>query len=200
MNADEDTAREPGPHRAQAEGQAGDQAGEQAESGHTVTLTGPLAPRSGWAAVHCSMRKALDVAGNTSALLILREAFYGTTRFDDFAERARISQPVAAARLRDLVEHGLLERYPYRESGQRARMGYRLTDKGAALFPVLVALMQWGDQWLAPAGAPVVLYHHGCGAPVAAQLRCSAGHQTGADELELAAGPGRGRHDQPAPG
>ncbi len=180
--ADSPRAAGPGP------GPAGDPAG----SGHTLTLTGPLQPRSGWQAVHCSMRKALEVAGSPSALILLREAFYGTSRFDDFAERAQLSQPAAAARLRELVGHGLLERYPYREAGQRTRMGYRLTGKGAGLFPVLVALMQWGDEWLAPAGAPVLLRHHGCGAPVAAQLRCSAGHQTAVGDLDLAAGPGRG--------
>ena len=59
-----------------------------------------------------------------SAFLILREAFYGTTRFDDFAERVGISEPVAAARLRELVDEGLLEREDYREPGQRTRQRY----------------------------------------------------------------------------
>ncbi len=80
----------------------------------------------------------------------LREAFYGTTRFDDFAERAGISQPVAAARLRELVEDGLLAREPYQEPGQRTRMEYRLTEKGAEFFPVLAALMEWGTRWVRP--------------------------------------------------
>jgi DNA-binding HxlR family transcriptional regulator len=156
----------------------------------TVQLTGRLAPRENWSADRCSIRRALAVAGNTSALLILREAFYGTSRFDDFAARVGISEPVAAARLRDLVEHGLLARLPYREPGQRTRLGYRLTRKGAELLPVLVALMQWGDNWLAPGGPPVVLRHHGCGEPVRAELRCAAGHQPAAGELDLTAGPG----------
>jgi DNA-binding HxlR family transcriptional regulator len=157
---------------------------------NNVQLTGGLLPRQNWSADMCSIKRALRVAGNTSALLILREAFYGTTRFDDFAERAQISEPVAAARLRDLVEHGLLERLPYREPGQRARLGYRLTEMGADLFPVLVALMQWGDRWLAPAGPPVVLRHRDCGAVVQAELRCAAGHQPPAEDLDLVVGPG----------
>jgi DNA-binding HxlR family transcriptional regulator len=136
------------------------------------------------------MARALDVISSRSALLILREAFYGTTRFDDFAERVGISEPVAAARLRELVDDGLLEREPYREAGQRTRMAYRLTGKGAELLPVLVALMQWGDRWLAPAGAPVVLRHQGCGETVQAELRCAAGHPTADADLELALGPG----------
>jgi DNA-binding HxlR family transcriptional regulator len=158
---------------------------------HTVRMSGPLSPRSGWQATACSMARALEVVSSRSALLILREAFYGTTRFDDFAERADISAPVAAARLRELVEDGLLEREPYREPGQRTRMSYRLTDKGADLVPVLVALMQWGDHWLQPAGPPVILRHRECGETVHAELSCAAGHQVSADDLELAVGPAR---------
>ncbi len=123
----------------------------------------------------------------------MREAFYGTTRFDDFAERVGISEPVAAARLRELVDDGLLAREPYRIAGQRTRLAYRLTDKGAELLPVLVALMQWGDRWLQPDGAPVELRHTGCDEVVHAELRCAAGHPAPADELALAAGPGRNR-------
>lgn len=158
---------------------------------HTVQLTGDLSPRSGWTATRCSISKALEVAGSRSALLILREAFYGTTRFDDFAERVGISEPVAATRLRDLVDRGLLRREPYREPGQRSRMAYRLTDQGAELFPVLVALMTWGDRWLAADAAPVVLRHRDCGEPVRAQLRCAAGHDPAIEDLDLTVGPGR---------
>jgi len=157
---------------------------------HTVRLTGPLSSRDAWSADACSIRRALEVAGNRSALLILREAFYGTTRFDDFAARAQVSEPVAAARLRDLVDHGLLEREPYREPGQRTRMRYRLTDRGAELFPVLVALMQWGDRWLAADGPPVELRHRGCERPVRAELRCDRGHQPAVEDLDLIVGPG----------
>src|SRR4030088_3670286 len=103
----------------------------------TVRLPGPLDPREGWAATRCSIARAMDVVGTRSAFLLLREAFYGTTRFDDFAERVGISEPVTAARLRELVEHGLLEREDYREPGQRTRQRYRLTSKGADLFPAL---------------------------------------------------------------
>jgi DNA-binding HxlR family transcriptional regulator len=152
----------------------------------TVRLTGTLEPRSGWTADRCSIARALDVVGARSAFLILREAFYGTTRFDDFAERVGISEPVTAARLRELVTEGLLEREAYREPGQRTRQHYRLTAKGAELLPVLVALMQWGDRWLDDKGGPVELRHHDCGERVDVQLRCAAGHTVDTDELELA--------------
>src|SRR5260370_22714122 len=119
----------------------------------TIRLTGPLDPRQGWVAANCPIDRALGVVGTRSALLLMREAFYGTTRFADFAERVGISEPVAAERLRELVEQGLIEREPYREPGQRTRMQYRLTQRGAELCPVLVALMQWGGRWRGPAGA-----------------------------------------------
>ena len=93
---------------------------------------------------------------------------------------------MAAARLRELVDDGLLEREDYREPGQRTRQRYRLTEKGEDLLPVLVALMQWGDRWLDERGGPVELRHSDCGEPVRAQLRCAAGHPVTPDELSLA--------------
>jgi DNA-binding HxlR family transcriptional regulator len=152
-------------------------------SSPTVHLTGRLAPRQGWTAEGCPIAGAIDVVGARSAFLLLREAFYGTTRFADFAERVGISEPVAAARLGELVTDGLLQRTPYREPGQRTRSAYRLTDKGAAFFPVLAALMEWGDTWLPRAG--VELQHHDCGSAVHTELRCGHGHRVEVGELDL---------------
>jgi DNA-binding HxlR family transcriptional regulator len=151
-----------------------------------VRLTGALDPREGWKAERCTIAKALEVVSTRSALLIMREAFYGTTRFDDFAERVGLSEPVTAARLRELVDEGLLVREDYREPGQRTRQQYRLTEKGADLFPVLVALMQWGDRWLDDRGGPVELRHRGCGEPVGVSVRCAAGHEVDTGEIDLA--------------
>jgi DNA-binding HxlR family transcriptional regulator len=151
-----------------------------------LQLTGRLSPREAWTAERCTLAKSLDVISTRSAFLILREAFYGTTRFDDFAERVGISEPVAAARLRELVERGLLVREDYREPGQRTRQQYRLTEKGADLFPALAALMQWGDRWLDGHGGPVELRHRGCGDAVSVQLRCASGHHVSIDDLDVA--------------
>jgi DNA-binding HxlR family transcriptional regulator len=151
-----------------------------------LRMTGSLDPRDAWTADRCTIAKALETVSTRSAFLILREAFYGTTRFDDFAQRVGISEPVAAARLRELVDHGLLEREDYREAGQRTRQRYRLTAKGADLFPALAALMQWGDRWLDERGGPVELRHRNCGEPVTVQLRCAAGHRVSPDDLDLA--------------
>jgi DNA-binding HxlR family transcriptional regulator len=149
-------------------------------------MAGWLDPRSGWDADHCSIAETLEVLSTKSAFLILREAFYGTTRFDDFAQRVGLSPAVTAARLRELVLRGLLEREDYRMPGQRTRSGYRLTPRGADLFPALAALMQWGDRWLAEAGGPVVVRHRGCGQQVDVHLLCRAGHDLTLEDLELA--------------
>ena len=152
----------------------------------TVRLTGVLEPRGSWSADRCTIARTLDVITSRSAFLILREAFYGTTRFDDFAERVGISESVAAARLRELVDDGLLEREDYREPGQRTRQRYLLTDKGTDLFPALAALMQWGNRWIDERGGPVELRHRDCGEPVAVELRCAAGHDVVPGEIDLA--------------
>ena len=102
---------------------------------HTLRLTGTLEPRGSWTAEECTVAKALEVIPTRSAFLILREAFYGTARFDDFAQRVGISEPATAARLRELVDNGLLEREDYQEPGQRTRQRYRLTDRGARPVP-----------------------------------------------------------------
>ena len=81
----------------------------------TPDLGGPVADRDAWSAANCSVGRALEVVGTRSAMLMMREAYYGTRRFDDFARRVGVSEPVAAARLRELVAAGLLVRRPYRE-------------------------------------------------------------------------------------
>jgi DNA-binding HxlR family transcriptional regulator len=153
---------------------------------HTLRMTGPLEPRGGWTADRCTIARALDVIPTRSAFLILREAFYGTTRFDDFATRVGISEPVTAARLKELVANGLLEREDYREPGQRTRQRYRLTEKGADLFPALVALMEWGDRWLDDRGGPIELRHRDCGEPVRLSLQCAAGHEVETGQIDVA--------------
>jgi DNA-binding HxlR family transcriptional regulator len=157
---------------------------------HTIRLTGALEPRSAWdAGDRCPIARTLDVVSSRSAFLILREAFYGTDRFDDFAERAGISQPTAASTLKRLVEHGLLAREDYREPGQRTRQRYRLTDQGADLLPALTALLEWGSRWLDDRGGPLELRHRDCGERVELEFRCGAGHEVGQDELDLARRP-----------
>jgi DNA-binding HxlR family transcriptional regulator len=125
----------------------------------------------------CSMARALKVVGTRSALLLMREAFYGTTRFDDFARRVEITDAVAATRLKELVTAGLMVREPYQESGQRTRFEYRLTEMGQDLLPAALALRQWGDRYLSdPDGPPVAVEHAHCGSEVRVEVRCTSGH------------------------
>jgi DNA-binding HxlR family transcriptional regulator len=154
-----------------------------------VSLVGALDPRDGWAADHCPVAFALDLVGNRTSFLMLREAFYGTTRFDDFAARVQVSESVAAARLKALVSAGLLERRPYREPGERTRFEYHLTDKGHDFYPVLVALTVWGDRW--DGTARVELAHHDCGGRLRAEVRCESGHHVPVGESDLVTRPRR---------
>ena len=149
-----------------------------------ATLTGALADRSAWRADRCPIGKALQVVGTRSAMLIMREAYYGTTRFDDFAYRVGITEAVVAARLRELTEAGLLERRPYQEPGQRTRFEYRLTDKGRDLMPVVLGLFEWGAKHVSPGGRPPVrLSHADCGAPVHVVIRCVDEHDVPLEQL-----------------
>src|SRR5215471_6445272 len=104
---------------------------------------------------HCGIRRALDVLGEKWTLLILREAFYGLRRFDDFARALSCGRGVLSARLRTLTEADILERKEYREPNQRGRAEYRLTDKGRDLFPAILALSQWSERWMPPPDGPV---------------------------------------------
>src|ERR687885_670665 len=120
---------------------------------------------------NCSIARALERLGERWTLLVLREAFTGARRFDEFAERLGVARNVLTARLSLLVEEGVLERRRYQERPERFE--YRLTDKGLDLFPVLVALMEWGDRWAGPAaGPPLVVVHRACGHQSAPRLVC----------------------------
>lgn len=101
--------------------------------------------------------------------------FYGIDHLAELVTGA--ARNVLSARLATLVENGVVERVAYRDAGQRERFEYHLTQMGRELLPVLLALMQWGDRWLAhPGGPPVVVEHRECGAPVTVEVRCAAGH------------------------
>jgi DNA-binding HxlR family transcriptional regulator len=143
---------------------------------------------------NCSIERALAVVGEKWTFLVLREAFSGVRRFADMQLLTGAPRQVLSARLARLVDEGLLAKVPYREPGQRQRDEYRLTDAGRDLYPLLVALMHWGDRYLADQGAPVVLTHRGCGAPIEQYLRCADGHEVaGPREVTPVPGPGSRR-------
>jgi len=151
-----------------------------------MTLAGVLADRSSWAARQCPIKHTLEVVGTRSTILLMREAYYGTTRFDDFAHRVGITDAVASARLRELVDAGLLVRRPYREPGQRTRYEYVLTPAGSDLLPVLLALWQWGDKHLSGEEGPALqLRHTDCLAPLTVEVRCTDGHEVSLDGVTV---------------
>ncbi|WP_369148759.1 winged helix-turn-helix transcriptional regulator [Streptomyces sp. R44] len=122
---------------------------------------------------NCPVRRALDVVGEKWSLLILREAFNGVRRYDEFRQHLGLSEAVLADRLRKLVAAGVLRSEPYREPGTRTRHEYRLTPKGVDLWPVLLALKQWGDTHAAEPEGPVLdIRHADCGAPVRVVVQC----------------------------
>ena len=126
---------------------------------------------------NCAIGAAVGILGERPTFLVLREAFNGVRRFDDMQRRTGMPRQVLSQRLARLVAEGLLRKVRYQESGQRSRDEYRLTDKGLDLYPVLVALMEWGDRYESGAdGPPVLLRHRDCGEPVRLQLTCQAGH------------------------
>ena len=141
--------------------------------------------------MRCSVAQCLEVVGEWWTMLIVRDAFFGVTRFDDFQERLGIARNVLAQRLDHLVRAGVLHRVPYQN--HPARHEYRLTDKGRDLWPVLTAMRQWGDTWAAPNGAPVEIVHEACGHVATADLTCSnCGERLEARQVRPVRGPGAG--------
>jgi DNA-binding HxlR family transcriptional regulator len=120
---------------------------------------------------------------------ILREAFLGTRRFEDFQSHLGATRHLLADRLRKLVEHGVLERLQYQE--RPARSEYRLTDKGLDLYPVIAGLVRWGDRWMAGQdGPPLELVHRDCGSAMLPELHCpECGEQVGARDVQVRPGP-----------
>jgi len=138
----------------------------------------------------CSVAQCLEVVGEWWSMLVVRDAFLGVTRFDDFQRRLGISRNILQQRLVHLVDAGVLVRVPYSE--HPVRYDYRLTDKGRDLWPVLTAMRQWGDRYAAPAGPPIKVVHNGCGATSEAVLVCgSCGEAVGPRDVRAVPGPGR---------
>ena len=127
--------------------------------------------RTSFEDMNCSVAQCLEVVGEWWSLLIVRDAFLGVRRFDDFQARLGISRNILNQRLTKLVDEGVLERVPYQDNPPRAN--YRLTEKGRDLWHVLTAMRQWGDRWAAPDGPPLKMRHTTCGRLVNAVAACS---------------------------
>ena len=138
----------------------------------------------------CSVARSLEIVGERWTLLVLRDAFLGVRRFDDFQRSLGIARNVLTARLARLVEEGVLERVAYQERPQRFE--YRLTEKGLGLWPVIVSLLRWGDRYYSEeAGPPRIIEHRDCGGRITERLTCDrCGAELGPRDVRAVPGPG----------
>ena len=120
----------------------------------------PRAPRSPVPLELCHLAKAIETIGDRWSLLILRSSLFGVRRFDDYQKELSIPRTVLSGRLSNLVNAGVMAKQSYKEDGKRARPEYVLTEAGEALRPVLMALTQWGDDWLSQGAPPPISFTH----------------------------------------
>jgi DNA-binding HxlR family transcriptional regulator len=144
--------------------------------------------KTGLSALTCSVARTVELVGDTWNLMVVRELFLGSKRFDDIATQIGISPHLLSVRLRKLTEAGVLTREAYQQ--RPLRYQYRLSAKGRDLWPVIVTLKNWGDRWLDwPEGPPLALRHKGCGHASTPTLVCSECGEP-VDALAMHAEPG----------
>ncbi|MFK0181620.1 winged helix-turn-helix transcriptional regulator [Streptomyces xanthochromogenes] len=146
----------------------------------------------------CSAARVLDLLSTKTVFLMVRELFYGTTRFDDFVERAGVSAPAVSRALKQLKAADVVETIAYQAPGSRAREEYRLTATGEDLLPVFLALMQWGDAHLQDGRPPLEFTEAGTGRGVRVRVTPDGVQETRPDDIEIRVNPAwrRGQTDQ----
>jgi DNA-binding HxlR family transcriptional regulator len=148
---------------------------------------------------YCSIASTLEIIGERWTILVLRDIFLGTRRFEDLQRHLGVARNILQVRLERLVDHGILVKRPYQDRPVRSE--YRLTEKGADLWPVLVSLLKWGDRYALDGERPVIITHKGCGGELDDRRRCT---ECGIDVAVYAAvavrtGAFRSRAEAPAP-
>jgi DNA-binding HxlR family transcriptional regulator len=143
----------------------------------------------------CSVARTVAVIGDRWTLMILRDCFLGVRRFEDFQARLGISRTITAERLKTLVDHGVLLKVAYQD--RPPRFEYRLTEKGLDLYPVIMAVVNFGDRHYAgDAGAPLLYNHRACGCDFHPVMTCSECHApVTARDVKTRAGPGSAPRD-----
>jgi DNA-binding HxlR family transcriptional regulator len=120
----------------------------------------------------CSIARTVSIVGDAWTLLLLREVFLRSRRFEDFQAHTGMSPHLLSVRLSKLVSHGILDRVVYQK--RPLRYEYRPTAKGLELYPIVLALTYWGDRWTSGRkGPPTRLVHKTCGRPMYAVPTCS---------------------------
>ena len=145
-----------------------------------------------------SIAHILDILGEGWSMLIIREAFFGIRRFEEFQRHLGIARNILTARLKKLCENGILERVPIREGAKRHE--YLLTSKGKELMPILIALTQWGDKWVYGEGRePIIFRDREHGRPISPiRVHAEDGRELRPREIMPTAGPGANDLAQPA--
>jgi DNA-binding HxlR family transcriptional regulator len=139
--------------------------------------------------LECSLARSLDMIGEWWTLLIIRDLFYGINTFDLLCQDLGIARNILADRLKKLTERKLIEKRP-EEKGAR-KPGYRLTPKGKDLFPIIMALVAWGDRWESPHGPPILFLHQPDGHPARPIVSCAqCGEALKAGDIHPKKGPG----------
>jgi DNA-binding HxlR family transcriptional regulator len=142
--------------------------------------------RESWSEDACPIARTMSLLGQPWAVLIVREAFLGRTRFSEFRERLGVASDVLSARLAELVEGGVLEVVDYQVPGERRRSRYVLTEAGHALIPTLAAIGQWGHVHLARAHSSDYRFIEAAtGEPVGVGFRTRAGQHVRSSEVAL---------------
>jgi DNA-binding HxlR family transcriptional regulator len=132
----------------------------------SMTVESQLADRTRWRPELCSIAKTLELLGTKTTFLVLRECFYGTSRFEDFIDRVPTSAPALSRALKQLESAQIITRVPYREPGTRVRDEYRLTPAGEDLLPVVMSLSLWGNKHLQNGSPPLSFVDARTGRPV----------------------------------
>jgi DNA-binding HxlR family transcriptional regulator len=126
--------------------------------------------RRDYSGQHCSIARTLELLGERWTLLVIRDILEGRRRFDQIQSSLGVARNVLASRLARLVEEGILEKRPYGTHPRRHE--YFLTEKGLDLWPVLIAMLDWGDRHLADGGPPTLITHKHCGGRVDGRGYC----------------------------
>ncbi|MCW2888098.1 MAG: transcriptional regulator, HxlR family [Streptosporangiaceae bacterium] len=149
---------------------------------------GDVLPRT-YETQNCSIARSLEIVGDRWTMLIIRSAFEGVRRFDDYQEVLGVARNVLTDRLGRLCDEGIVRKVRYQERPDRYE--YRLTRKGVELWPAMMSLLLWGDRHYADEGPPVIITHRGCGGRLTTTLTCdSCGASLGPTEIEPVPGPG----------
>jgi DNA-binding HxlR family transcriptional regulator len=148
----------------------------------------------------CGIARPVGLLGDRWTLIVLRQAFRGMRRFEEFRSSMGLSRSLLSERLGRLVDSGILERVAYRDAN-RTRHEYQLTEKGRDLFPVLMALRTWGDKYMSPHGPFWVYHHRECGGSAELRQVCDrCGATLSLADLTIGPGPGMDAYDNEALG